>query len=60
MSRGNTSGNFSARKSWGITRWKITEIWRDAAVNLAAYLQKESVQTMKRRFSKWKRTQRKK
>ncbi len=50
MSRRNTSGNFSARKSWRITRWKITETWRDAAVNLAAYLQKESVQTMKRRF----------
>lgn len=28
---------------WRITRWKITETWRDAAVNLAAYLQKESV-----------------
>lgn len=50
MSRGNTSGNFSARKSWRITRWKITETWRDAVENLAAYLQKESVQTMKRRF----------
>ena len=28
----------------------LTETWRDAAVSLAAYLQKESVQTMKRRF----------
>ena len=50
MSRRNTSGNFSAWKSWRITRWKITETWRDAAANLAAFLQKESVQTMKRRF----------
>ena len=41
MSRRNTSGNFSARKSWRITRWKITETWRDAAANLAAYLQME-------------------